>query len=88
MVTVGKLLVAVVWIFSARAFLLPEGDPFAATGRTIFFAMLAVHGIECLAFLPRLRAAGGSFAGHVAQTLLFGFLHLGPLRKTTAELER
>jgi hypothetical protein len=41
--------------------------------------MLGVHAVEAVAFLPRLRAAGGSLAGQVAQTLLFGFLHVGGL---------
>ena len=39
-------------------------------------ALLIVHAIECLVFLPRLRAAGGSLGHHLVQTLLFGFLHV------------
>jgi len=84
MVTIGKLLVVIVWLGAARAFLLPETHPWATTGRTIFFGMLAVHAIEAAAFLPRLRAAGGSLAGHVARTLLFGFLHIGRLPREAA----
>jgi len=84
MMVIGKLLVVLVWLGSARAFLLPETHPWATTGRTVFFAMLAIHAIEAIAFLPRLRAAGGSLAGHVAQTLLFGFLHVGRLPREAA----
>lgn len=80
----GKLLVAIVWLTSAWAFLLPADHAWATTGRTVFLAMLAIHAIEAVAFLPRLRAAGGSLAGHLGQTLLFGFLHVGGLPRETA----
>ncbi len=80
MLSIGKLILAVVWIASARAFFLPETAPWASTGRLLFGALLAVHAIETVVFLPRLRAAGGSLANHVVQTLLFGLLHVGPLR--------
>jgi len=79
MVAVGKLLVAIAWIASAWAFLLPASHAWSATGRSVFLLMLGVHAVEAVAFLPRLRAAGGSLAGHVARTLLFGLLHVGPL---------
>jgi uncharacterized protein YhhL (DUF1145 family) len=84
MLWIGKLVVALVWLASAGTFLLPAADPWSATGRTIFFAMLAVHALEAIVFLPRLRAAGGSLAGHLAQTLLFGFLHVGRLPREAA----
>jgi uncharacterized protein YhhL (DUF1145 family) len=84
MVTFGKLLVAGTWIGALWAFFLPETHGWAARGRLLFFALLVVHGVEALAFLPRLRAAGGSLAGHVVQTLLFGFLHIGRLPRQTA----
>jgi uncharacterized protein YhhL (DUF1145 family) len=84
MMAIGKLVVGIVWLAAAWAFLLPEGHAWAATGRTLFVVMLAVHAVEALAFLPRLRAAGGSLAGHLAQTLLFGFLHVGSLPREAA----
>ncbi len=80
MLSIGKVIVAVVWIAAARAFFLPETAPWASTGRMLFGTLLAVHAVETLVFLPRLRAAGGSLAHHVIQTLLFGLLHVGPLR--------
>lgn len=80
MLSIGKLILAVVWIVAARAFFLPETAPWASTGRLLFGTLLAVHAIETVVFLPRLRAAGGPLANHVVQTLLFGLLHVGPLR--------
>lgn len=79
MLAIGKLVVAIVWIAAARAFLLPEAHPWAATGRTLFLVLAVVHAVEAVLFLPRLRAAGGSLPGHLLQTLLFGFLHVGGL---------
>lgn len=80
----GKLFVLAVWIAALAAFLLPDGHAWATPGRTPFLAMLAIHGLEAIAFLPRLRAAGGSLTGHLAQTLLFGFLHVGRLPREAA----
>lgn len=84
MATIGKLLVAIVWLVTGWAFLLPAGHPWATVGRAVLVFMLAVHAIEALVFLPRLRAAGGPLAGHLAQTLLFGFLHVGGLPRKRA----
>jgi len=84
MMWIGKAIVLLVWLGSARAFLLPEAHPWAAMGRMIFLALLAVHAVEAVVFLPRLRAAGGSLASHVVQTLLFGFLHVGRLPREAA----
>jgi uncharacterized protein YhhL (DUF1145 family) len=84
MFAIGKVIVAVLWIASARAFFLPETVPWASTGRLLFATLLVVHAIETVVFLPRLRAAGGSLAHHVIQTLLFGLLHAGPLRGPAA----
>ena len=85
MLSIGKLVLAVVWIAAARSFFLPETAPWASTGRLLFGTLLAVHAIETVVFLPRLRAAGGSLANHVIQTLLFGLLHVGPLRNQAPE---
>ena len=79
MLAVGRIVVGVVWIAAAAAFALPETHAWARTGRLLFVVMLGIHALEALVFLPRLRAAGGSLAGHVVQTLLFGFLHVGRL---------
>ena len=85
MVAFGKLLVLLAWLGSALAFLLPDGHAWAPPGRTLLAVLLGVHAVEALAFLPRLRAAGGSLAGHLIQTLLFGFLHVGTLPPRPAD---
>jgi uncharacterized protein YhhL (DUF1145 family) len=74
-----KAILAALWIACAVAFVLPDDSAWATPGRRLFFALLVVHAIEVVAFLPRLRAAGGSLAHHVVQTLLFGFVHLRTL---------
>ncbi|MEB2343598.1 MAG: DUF1145 domain-containing protein [Deltaproteobacteria bacterium] len=84
MATLGKLLVAIVWLVTGWAFLLPPSHPWTTVGRGVLVFMLAVHAIEALVFLPRLRAAGGSLASHLARTLLFGFLHVGGLPREEA----
>lgn len=73
-----KIALVVVWIACALAFVLPEAS-WSASARTLFVLLLAVHALECVLFWSRLRAAGGSMAHHVVQTLLFGFLHLRTL---------
>lgn len=76
-----KLAVAALWIACLAAFLLPDTSPLATPGRRLFVALVVVHAIECLVFLPRLRAAGGSLGHHLVQTMLFGIVHvrtLGP----------
>jgi len=70
-----KPALVILWLACAAAFVLPA-SAWTVAGERLFFALLVVHGVECVAFLPRLRAAGGSLGQHVAQTLLFGFLHL------------
>lgn len=74
-----KFALVLVWIACAAAFVVPEAA-WTVPARRLFFALIVVHAVECVAFLPRLRAAGGSLAQHVVQTLLFGFLHLRTLR--------
>jgi uncharacterized protein YhhL (DUF1145 family) len=41
--------------------------------------MLLVHGVECLVFLGRLRRGPGPLPGQLAQTLLFGYVHVREL---------
>lgn len=79
MLAFGRVLVVITWLAAAAAFALPDTHGWAALGRTLFLVLFVVHAVEAVLFLPRLRAAGGSLAGHVVQTLLFGFLHVGTL---------
>lgn len=74
-----KIALVLVWIVCAAAFVVPEAA-WTVPARRLFFALIVVHAVECVAFLPRLRAAGGSLAQHVVQTMFFGFLHLRTLR--------
>lgn len=76
-----KIALILVWIVCAAAFVLPEAA-WTVPARRLFIALIVVHAVECVAFLPRLRAAGGSLGQHVAQTMLFGFLHLRTLRSS------
>ena len=70
-----KAAVVVLWVVAAALFFSGWDGP----GRFLFPGILAVHAIECAVFLPRLRAAGGSLAHHIVQTLVFGFVHLRTL---------
>jgi len=76
---VAKLVVGAVWLLCLVAFFLPDTSALALPGRRLFYGLLIVHAIECLVFLPRLRAAGGSLARHLVQTLLFGLFHVRTL---------
>jgi uncharacterized protein YhhL (DUF1145 family) len=70
-----------VWILCLVAVLTGGGGWFLALCRAVFWIMIAVHGIECLVFLDRLRRGPGSLAGQLGQTMLFGFLHVRELPK-------
>jgi len=70
-----KIAVLVVWAACIAAFFLPATSSLAVPGQRLFWGLLIVHAIECVAFLPRLRRAGGSLAHHLGQTMLFGILH-------------
>lgn len=76
-----KLLILGVWILCLVAVLMGGGGWFLGLCRRVFWFMIVVHGIECLVFLGRLRRAPGPLASHLAETLLFGFLHVRELSK-------
>lgn len=76
-----KIALVLVWIVCAAAFVLPAAA-WTVPAQRLFFALIVVHAVECVAFLPRLRAAGGSLAQQIVQTMLFGFLHLRSLRSS------
>jgi uncharacterized protein YhhL (DUF1145 family) len=73
----------VLWIACAAAFVLPD-SAWTTAGRRLFVALVLVHAIECVVFLPRLRSAGGSLGQHLFQTLLFGILHVRSLPASRA----
>ena len=70
-----KALVVALWIASFVALFLPATSTLAWLGQRLFWGLVIVHAIECVVFLPKLRNAGGSLASHLAQTMVFGFLH-------------
>ena len=74
-VKAGLLLI---WIVCLSAFFVsPAG--WTVNAQYLFFGLLLAHGAECLVFLRRMRAAGGSLGHHVVQTMLFGFFHVRTL---------
>ena len=53
-----------------------------SVGVVWFLGVVAlIHALECVLVWRWLREFEGPLAGHLAQTLLFGFLHWWPLRK-------
>ena len=73
------------WIIAVASFFIES----EASGlfRLAFWAVLAIHFIEFLAYSSLFRSSGGSLAIHFARTLVFGFLHILEVRlaKTAAE---
>jgi uncharacterized protein YhhL (DUF1145 family) len=67
-----------IWILCAMSFFAPP-SPGSIRAQYLFFGLLIAHGAECLVFRRRIRAAGGSLASHVLQTMLFGFFHVRTL---------
>ena len=73
------------WIIAGASFLI-ESEA-SAIFRLAFWAVLAIHFVEFLAFSSLFRSSGGSLGSHFARTLVFGFLHILEVRlaKTAAE---
>ena len=74
----ARIGVLVVWGLALASFLLPAGL-LRTVGFWLFWLMAIVHAVECVVFLPRLRAAGGSLAGQLGQTFVFGMVHMREL---------
>lgn len=73
-----RIAVLVLWLALLASFLV-SSSVLAAVGRVVFLLLLAAHVVECAVFLPRLRRAPGSLAGHLLQTLVFGVVHVREL---------
>jgi uncharacterized protein YhhL (DUF1145 family) len=71
------------WVASAAAYFLPESGVVSSL-RLMFIGLVAVHAVECLAFLPALRASGRPLVGQLVQVLLFGVVHYGLLQAEQA----
>jgi uncharacterized protein YhhL (DUF1145 family) len=74
-----KIVTGLVWLYCALAFVAPV--PQAGIAQGVFLFMLVAHAVECVVFLPRIRAAGGSLGHHITQVMLFGVVHARTLPK-------
>jgi uncharacterized protein YhhL (DUF1145 family) len=79
-----KPAVVAIWLWGLASFFVAPASAVSGVGRLVFWILVVVHAIECVVFLPRLRAAGGSLAGHVLQTFLFGVVYVRSLPDTAA----
>ena len=74
-----KLGVLAAWILSACGFVVATDSAAAGVARFVFWAMFAIHIVECGVFLPKLRKAPGDLGGHLFQTFVFGVAHIRDL---------
>lgn len=74
--SIARIALLAIWIFAALAVFVPLWHPAPTIGRWLFWLLLGAHALECLLFWRRLRAAPGSFVGHLGNTLLFGLFHI------------
>lgn len=77
--TALKAGVALLWLLALASFFVAPSSTPSGIGRRLFGFLVVVHAVECAVFLPRLRAAGGSLAAHLAQTFAFGIVHVRTL---------
>lgn len=80
----GKTVIAVVWVLCIASFLMPADWNAASLGKALFWGMLVIHVVECIAFRSTLKAAPPPLSNHVVQTMIFGFFHLREIRETGA----
>lgn len=72
---IAKTATLLAWIISAACFLLAGDQILVMIGRGIFGLLVVIHAIECLVFLPRLKALPGALAGHLFNTFIYGVFH-------------
>lgn len=77
----GKALVAVVWVLCILSFVMPADWSAASLGRSLFWLLIVVHAIECVAFRKTLKNAPGPLSNHIVQTMLYGLFHLREIRE-------
>jgi uncharacterized protein YhhL (DUF1145 family) len=82
-----RLAVLSLWLISLAGFIIAPNSSLAGYGRLLFWVLLAAHVVECAVFLPKLRAAGGSLASHLGQTLVFGVVHVQEIAAEQAPSE-
>jgi len=69
----------VVWALAIAAFFVDPGSTLSTIGRWVFWLMLFTHVAEAFVFREKLRAAPGSMASNVVNTLIFGVVHVQSL---------
>lgn len=72
----AKLLILAALALMLGSFFVPSSHGFFTLARGMLWLTLGIHALECAVMLPRLRAAPGSTAGHVAKVMLFGGFHV------------
>jgi uncharacterized protein YhhL (DUF1145 family) len=81
----AKTVIVVFWLLFVSCFFISTSSTVSFVGRLLFWLLAVTHVVECAIFLPRLRSAPGSLAGHLARTFLFGFLHVRELGALASE---
>lgn len=79
-----KVGVLAAWIVAACGFVVATDSAAAGVARFVFWAMFAIHVIECAVFLPKLRNAPGGLGGHLVQTFVFGVAHIRELPEASS----
>ena len=69
----------VVWALAIAAFFVDPESTLSTIGRWVFWLILIAHAGEAFVFREKLRAAPGSMASHVVNTLIFDLLHVQSL---------
>lgn len=77
--SIPRIVLLVVWLLALAAVLMPATGMLFTVLRWLFWTLVVAHAIECVLFLPRLRKAPGSLAGHLGNVMLFGVLHVKTL---------
>lgn len=82
---VGKGIIGATWLFATACFFAPlESTAAGGFGRSLFFVLVVVHAVECVAFLGVLRKSGRPLLGALWQTFLFGIVHVSRVRAEIA----
>lgn len=76
----GRIAAVAAWSVSVWSLLTPADSWFVQVCRYLFWALLVVHGSECVYLYTLLRRARKPVLAPLALTLLFGVFHLGPVQ--------
>ena len=79
-ILVQKVVLCVLWVFALAAWTPLWQGPLASWLRWLVPLMAVAHVGEFFFFRGILERAGGSLAGHFVKTVLFGVLHISPLK--------